>query len=259
MNYSIIGTGNMAHFLIVQLQAAGHHCAGIWGRNEIAVNEISSTFGIPKHEHLTAIPDETDHCCFLAINDGALSTVIEPIYFQKSILIHCSGASPISLLEQHAAHTSVFWPIYSILKTSIVVNKEIPIAVEANKPTSEANIIALAKSMSNKVFIANTKQRQQLHLAAVFVNNFSNHLMTIAQELCLEAQVPYDALHAITNQTLLRAQAESPKTSQTGPAIRGDEHTQQQQLALLTQHPLWADIYQSLSASIRKMYRSDAD
>jgi predicted short-subunit dehydrogenase-like oxidoreductase (DUF2520 family) len=259
MNYSIIGTGNMAHFLIVQLQAAGHHCAGIWGRNEIAAKEISSTFGIPIHERPTAIPDETSHCCFLAINDGAISTVIETIYFQKSILIHCSGASPISLLEQHAANSGVFWPIYSILKWSVAVNRQIPIAIEAKGSCTESMMLALANSISTKAFVAHYEQRQQLHLAAVFVNNFSNHLMTIAQELCLEAQVPYDALHAITNQTLLKAQAENPRTSQTGPAIRGDEHTQQQQLALLSKHPLWADIYESLSASIRKMYRSDAD
>lgn len=259
MNFSIIGTGNMAHFLIVQLQAAGHQCVGLWGRNAHAAQQMSVSFAVPLLKNLHAIPDETAHVCFLAINDGAIPTLMEGIYLQKSILVHCSGASPLQLLENHAAHRAVFWPIYSILKTSISANKEIPIALESNDPTTEESILALAQSISKQVFVAQAIQRQQLHLAAVLVNNFSNHLMSIAQALCIEADVPFNTLHPIMAQTFLRAQEENPQTCQTGPAIRGDEATQAQHLSLLEQHPLWADIYKSLSTSIRKMYRSDAD
>ena len=259
MNFSIIGTGNMAHFLIVQLQAAGHQCVGLWGRNTSAAQQISVSFSIPLLKDLKAIPDETAHVCFLAINDNAIGLVMDDVYFHKSILIHCSGASPLQLLESYAAHRAAFWPIYSILKTSVAPNKEIPIALEANDGSTETTIVALANSISTKAFVTQSAQRQQLHLAAVFVNNFSNHLMSIAQALCLEAEVPFNALHPIMAQTFLRAQEENPQACQTGPAIRGDKATQIQQLSLLEQHPLWADIYESLSTSIRKMYRSDAD
>lgn len=259
MNFTIIGTGNMAHFLAKELSAAGHSFQGIWGRNNSAAILLAKQYNTVAHNELQDIKDEDGHFCFLAIRDTAIASIADQFQFQHSTLIHTAGASSLQLLGEHSKYKAVFWPIYSIVADNTKSLNQIPIAVEGNKPETEKAILSIAESISQKAFIASENQRLHLHLAAVFTNNFCNHLMSIAQEICTHQHISFDYLQPIIAQTFERLKTESANEVQTGPAIRDDKMTMQKHLEMLKGSPEWALLYQSLSASIRKMYKGNEE
>ncbi|MDI9320662.1 MAG: DUF2520 domain-containing protein [Phycisphaerales bacterium] len=259
MNFSIIGTGNMAWFLTEQLSKAGLHCSGIWGRDASAANQLAKEFACTAYNSVQEIEDQEQHFCFLAIKDTAIPTLAKELQFEKTILIHTAGASSIHLLDAAAKHRGVFWSIYSIVKNVTLASTKLPIAIEGSSKETEALILQVAQKISTKAFAAQEYQRMNLHLGAVFANNFSNHLMAVAAEICAQADVSFEYLKPIVAQTFERLQTESAKQLQTGPAIRDDKMTMQKHLDLLKSNPDWALLYEYLSASIRKMYTPKAE
>lgn len=256
--FSIIGTGNMAWFLAEKLCAAGHHFEGVFGRNLIAANELAAHYSGSIYTTPDEIQDTENHCCFIAVKDTAIAAIAAQLRFKKTILIHTAGASSIHLLQHGAQHYGAFWPIYSIVKTNHFLPNNIPIAVEGNDALAEQNILQLANSISGQAFPASETQRLSLHLSAVFANNFTNHLLAIAEDICAHENISFDYLKPILNQTFERLNSQSAKQSQTGPAIRGDETTMQQHLELLKTRQDLSSLYQTLSMSIRKMYEDGA-
>jgi hypothetical protein len=48
----------------------------------------------------------------------------------------------------------------------------------------------------------------------------------------------------------------SPKTLQSGPAIRGDEQTINAQIQMLSDYPMFARLYEILSRSIQEIHHT---
>jgi len=95
-------------------------------------------------------------------------------------------------------------------------------------------------------------QRKQLHLAAVFINNFVNHLYFIGEEICKQHEIPFEILYSLIIETSQKAVSLSPFLAQTGPAKRNDLTTIKKQLEML---PLpYQKIYEILTSSITKTY-----
>ena len=90
-------------------------------------------------------------------------------------------------------------------------------------------------------------------MAAVFVNNFTNHCYTIAQELCDIHQIPFELLHALVGKTAQKAIDHSPSDVQTGPAKRNDTQVINEHLDMLQKED-HKSIYQTLTASIIAHY-----
>jgi predicted short-subunit dehydrogenase-like oxidoreductase (DUF2520 family) len=107
----------------------------------------------------------------------------------------------------------------------------------------------LAKSIGKKIYSINSEQRKTLHVAAVFVNNFTNHLYKIGNDICKENKVPFEILQPLIKETASKIEHLSPKEAQTGPAIRNDKKTIQNHLNLLNQNQ--QKIYKTLTKSIQ--------
>ena len=110
-------------------------------------------------------------------------------------------------------------------KNKVVDFSSIPICLESENATDFQLLDKVAKSISNSVFAINTEQRKALHVAAVFVNNFTNHLYQIGNEICDENHVPFDILKPLIAETANKIMTLSPLDAQTGPAKRNDKVT----------------------------------
>ena len=258
-SFSIIGTGNMAWFLAEKLSAAGHHFVGVYGRNKLEANRIAETFNGVAYHSFSEIKDSEYHFCFIAVKDNAIAAMASQMNCSKTILIHTAGASSIAILQASAKHYGSFWPIYSIVQTHTSLPKDIPIAIEGNNLDTQNALLELAKSFSNNAFAASEKQRNTLHLAAVFANNFTNHLLAIAEDICDSEKISFNYLKPILKQTFDRLSSQTAKESQTGPAIRADVASMQSHLDLLKNQENYRLLYQSLSDSIRKMYNQNEE
>lgn len=249
MTYSILGTGNMAGFLLRRLSGCGHSCAGIWGRNRDKALALALAWNVPVYGELAAVNDGPD-ICFLALSDDALEEVAAQLSFRSTLLVHLSGTAGLGLLERGAAHCGALWPVFSILKNDPIAHNNFPVVWEGNGTTARRMLAALAVDIGNNGYEASTGQRRALHLAAVFANNFTNYLCGVAQDICGTEQLPTALLSPILQQTLERAQRLPARSVQTGPARRGDSKTLDAQRALLAGHSDWLHVYNALSAAI---------
>ncbi len=111
----------------------------------------------------------------------------------------------------------------------------------------------MAGRISSSIFRMTDEQKSILHVAAVFANNFSNHMLTLAEKICNEHQLPFEILKPLILETFSKAILSGPKDSQTGPAVRGDQKTIEKHLSLLNDHPQLRDLYLMISNSIKSM------
>ena len=107
-----------------------------------------------------------------------------------------------------------------------------------------------ALTLSSKVSYANDEQRLKLHVAAVIVNNFTNHLYTLAADYCADEGLDFKMLQPLIEETALRLRDHRPADVQTGPAARKDMATLDKHLSILSQHPVLKKIYLRMSDSI---------
>ena len=113
----------------------------------------------------------------------------------------------------------------------------------------------LAESIGGQAHFTDTEQRRMLHLAAVFVCNFTNHMLTAGKEVALRAGFPFEVLNPLIEETFLKAIDNGPENSQTGPAVRNDLNTIEKHLELLSFSPELKRIYNEITHSIIKYYK----
>jgi hypothetical protein len=89
-----------------------------------------------------------------------------------------------------------------------------------------------------------------VHVAAVFVNNFTNNLYQIGNDICIENKIPFEILFPLIKETAEKINRLSPLDAQTGPAKRNDEETINSHLAFLTDGNQ-KKIYKILTQSIQ--------
>lgn len=255
MTFYIIGSGNMAWFLVKRLTSAGHICLGIYSRNKEAVKTLSEACHIRIIDEPEQIKDDAD-CCIMAISDNAIEEVVQKLCFTNTVLIHTAGAASINILSPVTQHYGVIWLIYSIVKTDLPEHREIPCAYEYSDAKARDIIQILAGSITDITYEADGASRKWLHLCAVLSNNFTNHLMAVADDICRKENIPFDLLLPIVKQTFERVTHTPPRSLQTGPAKRNDEKTMNSHAALLNEHPEWQRMYQAINESIKAMYNT---
>jgi predicted short-subunit dehydrogenase-like oxidoreductase (DUF2520 family) len=94
-----------------------------------------------------------------------------------------------------------------------------------------------------------------LHLAAVFVSNFTNHMLTEGKEIAVKAGFSFEILEPLIKETIQKAIDSGPENSQTGPAVRNDKNTIEKHLELLSFSPDLQKIYVDMTKSIIEYYK----
>jgi predicted short-subunit dehydrogenase-like oxidoreductase (DUF2520 family) len=125
----------------------------------------------------------------------------------------------------------------------------VPFCLEAENKEDYLLLETVAKAIGVKTYTINSRQRKALHVAAVFVNNFTNHLYKIGNDICEEHQVPFEILHPLIQETSEKIKTLSPEKAQTGPAVRNDDKTIENHLELLEKKQQL--IYKLITQSIK--------
>lgn len=247
---NIVGTGNVAWHLAKALGAQNNAVVmQVAGRSQASLDPF-------KHmaRHTVTINNLTAaDVTIIAVSDDMIAQVSEQIPFDNTLVVHTSGYTAMSTLSRKHKK-GVFYPLQSFSKDDVSLHfAEIPILVEAENDEDEKTLRELASMISDTVQVINSAQRRQLHLAAVFANNFTNHCYTVAQEICEQYQVDVKTLHPLILKTAQKALENGPTNSQTGPAKRGDKEVINKQLDLL-ENPDHKDIYNTLTKAIYTTY-----
>ena len=249
MHIALIGTGNLATHLAFALSKCEKVCVNQWiGRTSTPPKNIKN---IPYFNHFQ---DNLDvDICIVAVSDDAVEEVAAKLAKTKALVVHTAGALSKNVLSP-IQRKGVFYPLQSFLKDTAVSWNEIPICLEADKPDDLRLLYTLAAHLTKEIHPINEQQRLKIHTAAVFANNFGNHLLGISQHLVANAELPATILKPLVSETFKRSFLNHPFENQTGPAKRNDKASQKKHLNVLSDDE--AEVYKILSKSILNTHNS---
>jgi len=244
----ILGTGNVGmHLIRVFSEAHDVELVQVYNRTKSGLkslnNEIDTTTSLKELK-------EAD-IYILTITDDAISKFSSQLVIENKLLVHTSGSVTMDTLKSKS-NRGVFYPVQTFSKETAIDFKAIPICIEAERNDDLVILEKLASTISNQVYYIDSEQRKQIHLAAVFVNNFVNHLYKIGNDICAAHAIPKSILKPLIRETSRKITHTTPLDAQTGPARRSDLQTIKSHLALVSDTN--KEIYKLLTQSIQQTY-----
>ena len=179
-----IGAGNLATNLAKALYHKGFRIVQVYSRTMESARTLAEKV---EAEYTTDLQEVSKDAklYIVSLKDAALVDLLPQITEgkQNSLLVHTAGSIPMSIWEGYAERYGVFYPMQTFSKQREVNFQEVPFFVEAKRPEDVELLKAVAATLSEKVYEASSEQRKSLHLAAVFICNFTNHMYALAADL----------------------------------------------------------------------------
>ena len=245
----VLGTGNVAkHLFDAFLSQNGVETIQVYGRKRSSLSyyreytNVTSEFSKIMKADLYVI----------AISDDAIAEVSKQLDYPNGLVVHTSGSVPLTALASKLKR-GVFYPLQTFSAQRKVHFREIPICLEAENEMDYALLDKVASAISDKVVRLDSAQRKSAHIAAVFANNFTNHMYQMAEEVCNQNEIPFELLLPLIKETAAKIENLSPYDAQTGPARRNDTSTIEKHLTNLHSQN-HKDLYSLLTKSIQSTY-----
>ncbi|HSD08971.1 Rossmann-like and DUF2520 domain-containing protein [Flavobacterium sp.] len=243
---TIIGSGNVAQHLIDAFAKSNAiEIIQVFSRSQKQIisnldsSKITNDWNNLKYADLYII----------AVSDDAIGTVSSQLPFENRLVVHTSGSAPLTSLDGKN-RKGVFYPLQTFTKGKAVNFKTIPLCLETQFENDYTLLEKVASSISDNIYPIDSHQRKALHVAAVFVNNFTNYLYQLGNDICLENHVSFDILKPLILETAEKLLTLSPKDAQTGPAKRNDVSTIEAHESFLSDENQ-STIYKILTQSIQ--------
>ena len=242
-----IGAGNVANHLAIELSK---HISikGILSKNHLSSKLLADQIQTNFIAKIQDIP--TCDLILICTNDSAINSIEKelPLHFNVA---YTSGSVELKR-NTNRENYGVFYPLQTFSKDRKIDLKTIPFLIEATNTTFQEDLFKLAQIISNSVSYVSSSERKHLHVSAVFINNFTNHLAEIAQDYTLQQNLKWEYLLPLIQETASKIIEIGPKKAQTGPAKRNDQLIINEHLLMLDGFP--REIYKLLSESILNSY-----
>ena len=244
----ILGGGNVAYHLTnALLKNEVVNVVQVYNRSLDKINCFKNSTSITNN--LSDLKEADIY--ILAVSDNVISEISSSLNLKNKLVVHTSGSMAMDELKS-VSKKGVFYLLQSFSKERKIDFSTVPICIEAENEKDLMQLKTLAKSISKNCYHINSNQRKSLHVAAVFVNNFVNHLYHIGYEICGQNKVPFEILLPLIKETANKITTLSPLEAQTGPAKRNDTKTIEKHMAMLTKNQ--QEIYTLLTKSIHNTY-----
>ncbi len=250
MQIVIIGSGNVAAVLGRLCKQSGNTIVQIVSRNANHAKLLADEFNCSFTDYSGEMNKEAQ-LYLVAVADTALHDMDTSINLGNKLILHTAGSVSKDVLKNVSVNYGVLYPLQSLRKEMEYAN-DIPLLIDGNTEETLTLIEDFAKTISSNVNKANDEQRLKLHVAAVVVSNFTNHLYKLAEDFCKKENVDFTLLAPLIKETAERIQHASPAAVQTGPAVRNDIFTIEKHLRIMADHPQLKYIYIKLTDSIMK-------
>jgi predicted short-subunit dehydrogenase-like oxidoreductase (DUF2520 family) len=251
MNIVIIGSGNVAAVLGRKFKAAGHSILQVYSRNASTASALAYEWDSESTNYKSMVNQFAD-VYIIAVPDDSIQDVADSLHLPRKVVAHTAASVPMDILKNVTSHFGVFYPLQSLRKEMNYL-PDIPVFFEGSDDKAKKTLGELARSVAGeKVTEADDNARLKLHVAAVVVSNFTNHLYVLAEEYCRKEGLDFKLLQPLIDETSSRIKSINPVSSQTGPAIRHDSDTILKHLELLREHPQLRNIYILLTESIQQ-------
>lgn len=254
LTVNVIGAGNLGFHLAKALgDAANVKVNAVFSRDLKNALAASAYCEAKAFDKLEGLP-EAD-LFVIAVKDDAIRETADKIarldLSKKPLVVHTAGVIPTSILSENFDRFGSFYPLQTFTKTKDVKWNKIPICIHATSDADLSLLEAISARLSKSVYVLDDRQREQLHLSAVFANNFVNHIWNLTFDFCNENKINPRILYPLIEQTTAKALDLGPEKAQTGPAKRGDQASIDRHIKLLEDSASLKNIYEMLTDSIQ--------
>ena len=248
MNITILGAGNVATQLALAFKKAGHRIVEIYNRSGEAGEELAKTVGAAFTYDIQSLALADVY--IVAVKDDAIEERASQLKVKGKTVAHTSGTKTKDLLHPSSPNHGIFYPLQTMTKSMKLDFKNVPVLIEGSNEETAALLEQLAITISQNVHRVDEEQRQWIHVAAVFANNFTNHLYGISEKLLLTHNLPFEILKPLIFRSIENLATHSPNDIQTGPAVRNDFQVIDRHIQLLSDNERLKKVYEILTQSI---------
>ena len=249
MQVVFLGFGNLNFHLSQALHASGKvSVLQIYNRSSVELPKALAD--IPFTSNLLDLAEADIY--IMGIQDDAIKEFSSQIPFENKLVVHTSGAVAMQKLDIKN-RKGVFYPLQTFSKARNIDFSKIPILVEAESESDLQLLKELGKTISENINEISSEKRTKLHLAAVFVNNFTNYLFQIGSDILEKDNLSFDLLKPLIHETVDKLDHLSPLEAQTGPAKRKDLKSIQKHLDLMDSG-VEKEIYELMSKALIQKY-----
>ncbi len=255
---SFVGAGRVSGALCRHLFNAGCKIQKIASRTEtsgLALAELCNA----SWSNDTDFADSSD-LIIVAVPDDSLKSVLTNIICSGDTIVgHTAGSLGLEVFPARISHKGVFYPLQTFSNDRKIDFKGLPFFLEASDPFASGIMKNLVGLMGGNPYFVDAEQRRMLHVAAVFVCNFTNFMFTAGEKVVKKTGFPFEVLYPLINETILKAREIGPVKSQTGPAVRLDKGTIKKHIDLLSFSPELQRIYKEITKSIIRFYKYNSN
>ncbi len=244
----IVGAGNVANQLAISLAENGFPIDLIYNRTLSKAQSIAKKINAKASNEWIDLNDSTLIIC--CTSDDSLHELI-PKLSKIAPTVSVSGAQN-SMKIPHEKAVGVFYPLQTFSAEHLVDWNSTPIFIEAIDPELLEALKVLGNKISKTVVELNYEQRQHLHIAAVFANNFTNHLLDLSETYLEQHQLKKEWMLPLVEETFRKIKVNGAFQAQTGPAKRNDTSTLQQHTSMLEGQ--LKTLYEQITASIQHRF-----
>lgn len=256
---TLIGAGNVGYHLGQRFQEKGFIVETVFSRTIQKAKELAKLLGVKAVTTYKEVSRHSD-IYIVAVKDDAIAEVARQLseYLSEDALVfHTSGSVGSEAIQQYFPKGGVFYPLQTFSKTRKANFEQIPLCLHCEAETLKKPLEVFAQRIVPKVYWVNDEQRASLHVAAVIVNNFTNHLYQIGNQICEKEGVSFDLLKPLIQETAAKTLDHTPASMQTGPATRGDKVTIVKHLKYLQKQTEIEALYRQLSLAINPSLKDE--
>ncbi|MFK8007030.1 MAG: Rossmann-like and DUF2520 domain-containing protein [Saprospiraceae bacterium] len=253
----LIGVGNVGFHLGKKLHEVGLEIKQVYSRKISKAKRLARIIKCETIKNFDHISTEAN-LYILAVPDSAIEKVAADLSDKipdSKLVVHTSGATSSTVLKPYFKNYGIFYPLQTFSIGREVEFANIPICVDSNLKKHRILLEKLGQRISQNVHQINDRERAILHVAAVFVNNFTNNLFTIGDKITSTEKLSFDILKPLIKETIEKISQHSPLDMQTGPAKRGDQITIELHLKYLEKNfPEFIEVYQTMTQNINPKF-----
>lgn len=258
-NIVFIGAGNLATQLALAFTQKGLRVQQVYSRTPERAKALAQKVNAHSTSELSQLVSGAD-LYVVAVKDSAIEEVLQSLTLdQGSLVVHTAGSIPMKVLHGFTRRYGVFYPLQTFSVNRGADFLDIPICIEASDGRVMDLLEKLAQRISSSVHPVSSDKRKTLHLAAVFVNNFVNHLYVIGSEILNDKALDFNLLRPLIRETALKVQTMHPLQAQTGPAKRMDQQVIEDHIQMLENQPEFQKIYSLVTQSIYHIHQKQND
>lgn len=242
---SVIGVGALGHTLVKALLRNDCCVKSVFNRSPRKAEHAADEHNITHAGEFPTSKDQLGKLVFITVGDQAISTVAQRLAtlsndWSEYTIVHCSGnfsADTLKPLKKQGAATASFHPLQTFGPQSSTTDfNNIFISLQGDDRT-----FPLLKDIANQfganILTVDSRQKSDLHTAAVMASNYLVTLIDAATETASQNGLPKDivqqALRPLIEQSAANAGQHSFEEALSGPIRRGDTETVGQHLDLI--------------------------